>query len=162
MLDAGGNCNTTISTQCCVAWGKFGNCYSCSHSTTSRPSYEACISSAMLHSSEMWGPNASNLLHLQHNDHSMIHWICGISEHDEVSSDQLLVKLGLRDVTAILCSRRLCWFSHVQWGTRCIKRIADFTAPGSRGRGQPRKVWAECIHNDTVSNGSWIIWRTAR
>ena len=137
-----------------AAWheASSGNCYLSSRRATSHPRCmgrsEACIHSAMLHSSETWGPNASNLQHLGCTNRSMNHWICGVNKHDEVPSDQLLLKLGLHDVTVILHSRRLRWFSHAQRANSCIKWITDFTAPCCRGCGQCRKTWEKCIHNN--------------
>jgi len=44
----------------------------------------------MLHGSETWAPNASDLQRLRRNDRAMIRWICGAKLEDEVSSAVLL------------------------------------------------------------------------
>ena len=47
--------------------------------------YTICVHLAKLHSSETWGPNASNLQHLHHYDCSMIHSICAIKSQNTTS-----------------------------------------------------------------------------
>ena len=83
--------------------------------------YEACVCSAMLHGSETWGPNSPELQRLHRNDRAMIRWICGIKDSDKIPSASLLQKLGIKDITSLLCCRRRRWYSHVQRATSCIK-----------------------------------------
>ena len=64
--------------------------------------YTACVPSAMLHGGKMWGPNTSNLERLHHNDHVMIHWICGTKNQDETPSASLLKKLKQQNHTPII------------------------------------------------------------
>ena len=70
MHNIGGSCNTAIATQCCVAWDKFRKLlpiFTLGHLSLKVHGkvYVACVLSALLHSSEMWGSNASNLQRLQ-------------------------------------------------------------------------------------------------
>ena len=73
----------------------------------------------MLHGSETWAPNASNL-RLRRNDRAMIRWICGAKLADEIPTAALHQKLDLDEITAVLCTRRLRWYGHVQRATSCI------------------------------------------
>ena len=73
---------------------------------------------------------------------SMIHWICGINEHDYSNSASMMWQPSSTAVG------RLHWFGHEQHALSCIKQITDFTAPGCRGRGRNRKKWEKCFHND--------------
>jgi len=61
----------------------------------------------MLHGSETWAPNASDLQRLRRNDRAMIRWMCGAKLEDEISSAVLLQKLDLDEITAVLCTQRL-------------------------------------------------------
>jgi len=79
----------------------------------------------MLHGSETWGPNASDLQRLRRNDRSMIRWICGSKALVETPYDQLLFKLGLTDITVVPRSRRLRWFGHVQRAESCINTVTE-------------------------------------
>ena len=102
----------------------------------------------MLHGSETWEPKADDLQRLRRNDCAVIRWICGTKVQDELPSDSLLQKLGIKDILAVLRSGRLRWYGHVQRATSCIKSITDLPLPGPRRPGRPRKTWSECIKND--------------
>jgi len=56
----------------------------------------------MLHGSETWAPNASDLQQLRRNDRAMIRWICGTKLEDEISSAVLHQKLDLDEITVVL------------------------------------------------------------
>ncbi len=48
--------------------------------------------------------------------------------------------------------------------TSGIKRSTKFAAPGSRGRGRPRKTWNECVKKNSLSDadpGDRPVWRAA-
>ena len=158
MLCAGGGCDSAIAARCCVAWGKFRKLLPILTTRHLSPKvrgkvYTACVRSAMLHGSETWAPNASDLQRLRRNDRSMIRWICGTKDQDETPSATLLQKLGIDDITAVLRSRRLRWSGHVQRATSCINSVTDLVIPGIRGRGRPRKTWLECVRKDVSECG---------
>ena len=127
----------------------------------------------MLHGSETWAPNASDLQRLRRNDHAMIRWICGAKLEDEISSAVLHQKLDLDEITAShgfarLRTRRLRWYGHVQHATSCINSITRLGLPGTRNRGRPRKTWSKCVRNDmTICNLDGVnpldrnSWRTS-
>ena len=99
---------------------------------------------------------------------SMIRWICGAKLEDEISSAVLHQKLDLDDITAVLHTRRLRWYGHVQRATSCINSITRLGLPGTRDRGRPRKTWSACFWNDmTIYNLDGvnpldrISWRTS-
>ena len=96
----------------------------------------------MLHGSETWAPNASDLQRLRRNDRAMIRWICSAKLEDKISSAVLHQKLDLDEITAVLRTRRLRWYGHVQRATSCITPSCDwgFQAPeivGGQGRRGP-------------------------
>ena len=107
----------------------------------------------MLHGGETWGPNAADLQCLRRNDRSMIRWICGVNERDEISSDDLLHKLGICDIVTVLRKRRLNWYGHVQRATSSIKTVSAVRVPGGNRRGRPRKSWKECVQGDLKTLG---------
>ena len=72
------------------------------------------------------------------------------------------------DITAVLRTRRLRWYGHVQRATSCINSITRLGVPGTRNRGRPRKTWSACVRNDmTICNLDGInlldrnSWRTS-
>ena len=78
-------------------------------------------------------------------------WSAGYAESrddDEVSSDSLCAMLGVQEVTAALCTRRLRWYGHVARSSSCINSITSMTIPSARRRGRPKKTWSECVKTD--------------
>ena len=55
----------------------------------------------MLHAAETWAITAATLNRLPHNDRAMIRWSCSVKARDEVSSDSLLLKLGIQSLDAV-------------------------------------------------------------
>ena len=82
---------------------------------------------------------------------------------DEISSAVLLQKLDLDEITAVLCTRRLRWYGHVQRATSCINSITWLGLPGTRDHGRPRKTWSACVRNnlDGVNPLDRNSWRTS-
>ena len=60
-------------------------------------------------------------------------------------------KLDLDEITAVLRTRRLRWYGHVQRATSCINSITRLELPGTRDRGRPRKTWSACVKNDMTT-----------
>ena len=155
MLCAGGGCERAIAARCCVAWGKFRKLLPIltsrhlSYKVRGRV-FSVCVRSAMLHGSETWAPNSSDLQRLRRNDRSMIRWICGVKLDDEIPSIVLHQRLHIEEITVALRTRRLRWFGHVQRASSCINSVSNLTVPGSRRRGRPRKTWSECVKKDIV------------
>jgi len=132
-----------LSARCCAAWGKFRKLLPIL--TSKHISFKirgkvftACIRSTMLHGSETWAPNASDLQRLRRNDRAMIRWICSAKLEDKISSAVLHQKLDLDEITAVLRTRRLRWYGHVQRATSCINSITRLGLPGFVG-GQGRR-----------------------
>ena len=122
----------------------------------------------MLHGSETWAPNASDLQRLRRNDHAMIRWICSAKLTDKIPMAVLHQKLDLDEITAVLRTRRLRWYGHVPRATSCINSITRLELPGTRDRGRPRKTWSTCVRNDmTICNLDGVnpldrnSWRTS-
>ena len=102
----------------------------------------------MLHGSETWGPKATDLNRLRQNDRAMIRWMCHAKVGDEIDSKLLLQKLGIDDIEAVFCCRRLRWYGHVQRASSCIKAVTNLPLPGNRKQGGCRKTWSKCVEDD--------------
>ena len=151
MLCSGGSCDSAIAARCCVAWGKFRKLLPVLTTKHLSPRirgkvYEVWVRSAMLHSSETWGPKNPQL-----HDHTMIRWICGIEDRDETPSVSLLQKLGTEDITSVLRCRQFRCYGQVQRATSCIKSITNFPLPSTRKKGRPQKTWSECVKKSDVN-----------
>ena len=120
MLSAAGGCElspTTVTTHVKNAWKKLKELLpvlSSSHLSfkTRGHAYSSCVRSA----SETWPLTKSNLQRLQRNDRAMIRKICNVRLQDVVTtrSNELLARLGIKDLDLILKERRLCWYGHVE------------------------------------------------
>ena len=142
MLCAGEDAKLAIVTRCSTAWGKFKRLLPILTSKhvslrTRGKVFNACVCSALLHGSETWTPTAPDLKRLSRNDRSMVRWICGVRDDDEVSADTLCAMLGVREVTAALRTRRLSWYGHVARSSSCLNSITSMTIPSARRRGRP-------------------------
>ena len=51
-----------------------------------------------MHAVETWAMAVATLNCLWRNDRAMIRWICNVKAKDEVSSDSLLLKIGIQDL----------------------------------------------------------------
>ena len=112
----GGGCGSAIAIRYCV-YGlrkNSGNYCLSSPPGTSLLRCMACVHSSILHDRKMWGLNNSDLELLHRNDCAMIHWICGSKDQDETPSVSLLQKLGIKGISAVLCSGWLRWYGHAQ------------------------------------------------
>ena len=94
MLCAGRGCKLAIVNRCSTASGKFKRLLPILTSKhvsqrTRGKVFNACLRSALLHGSETWAPTAPDLQRLCRNDRSMVRWICGVRDDDEVSADTL-------------------------------------------------------------------------
>ena len=117
-MSSGGGCSLAIITRCCTAWGMFKKLLPILTSkhislTVRGKVFESCVRSALLHGGETWAPTAPDLQRLHRNDRSMIRWICGNKQHDEISIDVLCARLGIQEVTAALRSKRLRWYGPI-------------------------------------------------
>ena len=83
-------------------------------------------------------------------------WFAGSAQRDWVISYPLLAflnKLGLEQITVVLKTKRLRWHGHVTRSSSSIKNVMGVSAPGSKGRGRPRKTWEECVKRDIQECG---------
>ena len=150
MLCFGGGCGSAIAATFCVAWEKFRNLLPVLTTRHLSPRicrkvYQAGVRSAMLHGNETRGPKEPKLRCLQCNDRVMTHWICGIKDRDKTPSASLLLKLGIEDITLVLCCRWLRWYGHVKRSMPSIKYFTKFPLPGKRKKGSPRNTLSECV-----------------
>ena len=112
MLSAAGGCELSTTTCVKTAWKKFKDLLPVLSSRqlslkTRGHVYSSCVWNAMLHASETWPLTKPNLQRLQRNDRAMIRQICNVRPQDTVTTNELLVQLGIEDLDLILKERRL-------------------------------------------------------
>ena len=111
------------------------------------------LRSAMLHSSETWGPTTSNLEWLCHNGSTMTHWICGTKDQDETPSASRK-KLGIKDIMRVLMVGGCDGIDMYSVPRPVLySNLSDLILPSPRGKGRPRKAWSECVNTDISACG---------
>ena len=81
------------------------------------------------------------------NDRVTIRWIRNDKTKDEVSSDQLVTKLGIHDLDVVLRIGRLRWLGHVDRSAGWIADIRKLNVVAQNRPSMPRKVWDEVLEN---------------
>ena len=112
--------------------------------------YAACVRSIMVYSSEIWPLEVDDITRSFKADMMTFRWMCNVSLRDGRSSDELRDRLGIPDITEVLCRNRLRWFGHV---TRMdadnpASACRHVEVEGKRKQGIPRKTWSQLVSND--------------
>ena len=107
----------------------------------------------MLHAAETWAMKVDTLNRLRRNDHAMIRWMCNVRAKDEVTSDSLLIKLGIQDLDVVLRTSRTRWFGYVECRTGWIAEVCKLNVVAQKRSGRPRKSWDEVLENDRKKLG---------
>ena len=65
--------------------------------------------------------------------------ICNVRQQDIVTTrfNELLVRLGIKDLDLILKERRLRWYGHVERSNGAVKTAFDIQINGKGGPGRP-------------------------
>ena len=85
---------------------------------------DSIVRGSMLHATETWPMSSAAHHRLCRNDRHMIRWICGFQNHD---IDVLHAKMGILDLSDMVCKRRLRWFGHVNCSTGEMNRVRNMT-----------------------------------
>jgi len=158
MLSSGGGCELASTVRCRTAWGKFRELLPIlTNKHLPLPSrgrvYSTCVRSVMLHGSETWAATSKTLNRLRRNDRAMIRWICRVRPQDDVSSDCLLGKLGIKDIEDVLRASRMRWLGHVERSTGWIARVRERKILAQNAPGRPKLTWDELVKRDRVLLG---------
>jgi hypothetical protein len=95
---------------------------------------------------------SSGYARLERTERMMIRWMCGVKLSDRKANAELLSRLGIESVSAIVRHGRLRWFGHVEhkepddWVSACRSMVVESVKGKDRGR--PRKTWQQCVDED--------------
>ena len=81
-------------------------------------------------------------------DRALMCWICNFKANDEVSSDSLLSKLGLRDIYVVLCSSKMRWYGLVERIKGFSSQVRNLNVVAQNRSGKLRKSWDEVLLDD--------------
>ena len=116
--------------------------------------YSTCVRSVMLYGTETCATSANTMNRLRRNDRAMMRWICRVKPEEQVSSEAILGKLGIRDIGQVLQTGRLRWLGHVERSNSCIAGVRKMTVQqGRKTRGRPKLSWEEVVARDRKSLG---------
>ena len=76
--------------------------------------HEACIPSTLLYGTEIWTLYSGQEKRLNVFYLRCLRKIMGISWQDKVTNAEVLARVNLPNMTAILCKRKLRWLGHVR------------------------------------------------
>ena len=107
----------------------------------------------MLHAAETWAMTAATMKRMRRNDRARIRWICNVKAKDEVSSDSLLLMLGIQDLDVVLRTNRMRWFGHVERSTGWIAKVRKLNVVAQKRPGRPKKTWDEVLVDDRKKLG---------
>ena len=158
MLSGGGGCKLAATVRCKTAWGKFRELLPLLTNrhlplTTRGRVFSTCVRSVMLHGSETWATTSNTLNRLRRNDRAMIRWICRVKPLDDVSSESLLARLGVKDLEEVLRTSRMRWLGHVERSTGWIAQVRDHTVVAQKAPGRPKLTWDEVVKRDRALLG---------
>ena len=147
MLSVGGGCQIAAITHCKCAWGKFRQLLLLLTNRnlpllTRVQVYLTCLRSVMLHAAETRAIYQMTvpLNHLRCNDRARIRWICNVKAKNEVSSDSLLSKLGVKDLDVVLSPSEMRWFGQVERSTGWIAEVRKLNVVACKRHGRPKKT----------------------
>ena len=115
----------------------------------------------------MLAPETNGPAQLQRNDKAMLHWMCATKPTDDISTQDLHLRLCNKDLEIALRRKHLKWFGHIQWSESWISRGSSLLVEGSKTQGWPRKSWREVLKQDLKLSGlepgdeyNCVLWRT--
>ena len=78
-----------------------------------------------------------------------------VCREDQVSSETILSKLGIRDIRQVLQTGRIRWLGHVERSNSCIAqvRMMKVDSNGTRKTGRPKLSWEDVVVRDRISLG---------
>ena len=124
-LTSGGGCELDYITSCSVAyiWRKCNELLPILTPThfPSPPEKEFTIHAPGVPCSMQAKPGLQPYLITRNS--MTIYWLCGATAKGQVSSQDLLLRMQLDDLTKVLCTRRLRWHGHVKRSDGSLKKV---------------------------------------
>ena len=84
-------------------------------------------------------------------EHQMTMMMCGVRLVDSVLTDVLRDRVGVvMNIEDMITQSHLWWYGHVtrQDIDSQIREVMALEITGKRKKGQPRKLWEECVKKD--------------
>ena len=101
--------------------------------------YSSCVRGVMLYACECWALKRMDLDRLHRNKRAVIRWMCAIKSTDNISTQELRLRLCIDDLDVALRRMHLRWFDHVLRSESWTGKVCSLHVDGRRIRGRPQK-----------------------
>ena len=109
-----------------------------------REIYRTCVRPVMTYGSEACVVRPIEKTTLRRAEKQMLRMMCDVKLVDEVSTKELMVRLGSdNNIVEVVKQRSFRWLGHVvrKGDDDCVKQTRKFEVKGSRGSERPRLAW---------------------
>ena len=109
----------------------------------------SCVRNSMLHRSETWPVRKENEVALQWAEMRIVRWMHGIKLKDRFPSKELRKRLGIDDITLVLCKigcdgmGMSCKKMMIGW-----RNVCSIKKQNSTPRGRPKRTWRDVVKKD--------------
>ena len=118
--------------------------------------YQCCVRPVLLYCCETWELTVADKMRLRGVERCMIRMMCSVRLVDSMLTDVLRDRVGVvLMIKDFIIQRCLRWYGHVIHRdiSSQICEVMEHEIPGKRKKGQPRKLWEECIKKDLERYG---------
>ena len=95
----------------------------------------------------------TDLDRLQRIERAMLHWMYTIKPTDNISTQELSLRLYIDDLDVALRWKHLRWFGHVHRSESWTGRVHFLHVDGRKALGRPQKSWWEVLREDVQLSG---------
>ena len=113
--------------------------------------YKAVVLSSLLHGSESWAIQDSQVQRLEVFHMKCLRQIMGITLRDRVPNEDILKSCRVQSISVLLRKSRMRWLGHIgrMKDVRLPKMVLfSKLANGIRCQGRTRRSWLDCVRND--------------
>ena len=106
--------------------------------------------SVLLYGSENWPITQRLERCIVSCDRRMLCYMAGLSLRDRTTSEEVVERCCLAQISNVMRARRLRWYGHGQRREEgeALAVVRDMEVPGRRPRGSPRKSWLTTVEED--------------
>ena len=159
-LNAGGGCETGVTTRVRIGWMKFRECgelfrgrrYSL---RVKGMVYRSFVRYAMLYESETWCLRETKMAILR-TQRAMVRSMCGVKLVDKKKMEDLMEMLSLKETLDRMAKANgVRWYGHVirRDDDNILKKAMMMEVTGKRKRGRPKMTWRRQVEESVKKVG---------
>jgi hypothetical protein len=115
--------------------------------------YKTVVRPVALYGTECWPATAKHEQALHTMEMRMLRWTLGLTRLDHVMNEDVRKVMGVAPIADRMQDARLRWYGHVLRSEEesVAKTALNFSPPGKRPRGRPKKRWLDRMKEDMRS-----------